>query len=119
VLHCQGFQGWLIAKLDNEVLIQGSGATDGRLQDVSSYRAEICGNITTFTTLALIRKVYRFSLPHVEHVCDNKSAITATQRDENMSVFDKTTPDADVGKVTRNSIADLQAFSHVVTLTAE
>jgi hypothetical protein len=38
VLPCQGFQGWLLVKIDNEVLIQGFGATDGQLDDVSSYR---------------------------------------------------------------------------------
>jgi hypothetical protein len=37
VMHAQGFQGWLIAKFDSEVLIQGFGATDGRIEDVSSY----------------------------------------------------------------------------------
>jgi hypothetical protein len=40
----------------NKVLIQGFGATDGCIEDVSSYRAEICGNIATFTILTLIRK---------------------------------------------------------------
>jgi hypothetical protein len=36
-LHAQGFQGWLIAKLYNEVLVEGCGATYGRIEDVSSY----------------------------------------------------------------------------------
>jgi hypothetical protein len=65
------------------------------------------GNIATFTVLDLIRKVYDFSPPNIEHVCNNQSAITANWKDENISVFDKTKPDADVIKVARKSITDL------------
>jgi hypothetical protein len=108
VLYCQGFQGWLIAKLDNEVLVQGFGATYGRVDDVSSYRAEICGNIATFTVFTLIRKVYGFAPPSIEHVCKNQSAISATWKDENINIFNKSKPDADVAKLSRNAIADLE-----------
>jgi hypothetical protein len=111
VLKCQGFQGWLVAKLDNEVLIKGFGATDRRVEDLSSYRAEVCSNIATFTILTLIRQVYGFSPRKIEPVCDNQLAITATWKDENISVFDKTKPDADAAKAARNAIADLQNFS--------
>jgi hypothetical protein len=69
VIHNKGFQGWLGAKLGNTLLIQGFGATDGRLEDVSSYRAEICGNITAFTIISLIQKSYGFSPPTIEHIC--------------------------------------------------
>jgi ribonuclease HI len=112
-LHSQGFQGWLIAKLDNVVLIQGFGAKDGCIKDVSSYRAEICGNIATFTVFSLLRKVYCFSPPSIEHVCDNQSAISATWKDKNISVFDKTKPDANVAKVARNAIVEIQQHSQV------
>jgi hypothetical protein len=108
VIHNQGFQYWCVAKIDNEVLRQGFGATDGRMEDVSLYRADICGNIATFAIVTLIRKVYGFSPPSIEHACDNKSAITATQKDDNSSVFDKTKPDSDLAKVAQNAIADLQ-----------
>jgi hypothetical protein len=46
-------------------------------------------------------------------MCDNKSAITATWKEENISVFEKAKPDADVAKVAQNAIADLQPFSAV------
>jgi septin family protein len=46
-------------------------------------------------------------------ICNNKSAITATWKDENISIFDKTKPDADVAKVARNAIAALQPFSTI------
>jgi hypothetical protein len=52
-------------------------------------------------------------------ICDNKSAITATWKDENISVFDETKPDADVAKVARNSIAALQPFSTVKSFWVE
>jgi hypothetical protein len=108
VLHAQCYQGWLIARFDNEILVQGFGATDERIEDVSSYQAEICGNIATFTILTLIHKVFGFSPLSIQHVCDNKYAINATWKDENISVFDKTKPNADVAKVARNVIADIQ-----------
>jgi hypothetical protein len=90
MIHNQGFQGWLVAKIDNEIVIQGIGATDWGLEDVSSYRAEICGNIATFTILTPIPKVYGFYPTNIEHICDNKSAITATLKYANVRVFDKT-----------------------------
>jgi hypothetical protein len=116
VIHSQGFQGWLVAKLNNELLIQGFGATDGRLEGVSSYIAEICGNMATFTILTLIWKVYGFSPRKIEHVCENKSAITATWKDENISFFEKTKPNTDVAEVARNTIADLQTFFYCQSL---
>jgi hypothetical protein len=119
VLHYQGFQGWLIAKLDNEVLIQQFGATDGRVYDVSSYHIEIGGNIATFTVFTLIRKVYGVSPPSIEHVCDNQSTISAIWKDENVCIFDKTKPDADVAKLSRNAIADLQQHPLVTAYWAE
>jgi hypothetical protein len=108
VLHSQGVQGCVIAKLDNEVIVQGCGATEGRVDDVSSYRTEICGNITTFTVILLLRKSYGFPTPSIEHVCDNQSAISATWKDKTISVFDHMKPDAHVDKVARNAIADIQ-----------
>jgi hypothetical protein len=57
--------------------------------------------------------VYGFSSPSIQHVCDNKSYINATWKDENISVFDKTKPDADVTKVARNAIADIQQYYQV------
>jgi hypothetical protein len=109
----------MIAKLSNEILVQGFCATDGRIEDVSSYRADICGNIATFTILTLIRKVYGFFYPSIQHVCDNKSAINATWKDENISVFYKTKPDADVAKVARLAISDIQQHSQVDTFCVE
>jgi hypothetical protein len=109
-LKFQGFQGWLVAKLDNEVLIKGFGATDGRVEDVSSYRTEIFCNIATCTMLTLIRKVYSYPPPNIERVCDNQSAITATWKDENISVFENTKPDDYAAKAARNAIADIKTF---------
>jgi hypothetical protein len=109
----------LITKLDNDVLIQGFGTTDGRAEDVSKYRADICGNTATFTFFTFNRKIYGFSPPSIEHVCDNQSAISATWKDENIIVFDKTKPDADVAKVARSSISNLQIHSNVNTYLVE
>jgi hypothetical protein len=113
VLHAQRFQGLLTAKLNNKILVHGFGATDGCIEDVSSRRAEICGNIATFTILTLIRKVYGFFPPSIQHICDNKSDINATWKDGNISVFEKTKPDADVAKVARLTISDIQQHSQV------
>jgi hypothetical protein len=44
-----------MAKLYNEICVQGFGATDRRVDDVSSYRAEMCGNIATFASFSLLR----------------------------------------------------------------
>jgi hypothetical protein len=53
-------------------------------------------------------------LPHlIQHVCDNKSAINATWKDENISVSDKKKTDADVAKVARLAISNIQQHSQV------
>jgi hypothetical protein len=64
--------------MDNTVFIEGYGATDGWVDDVSSYRAENYGNIAKFAFFTLLHKVYGVSPPAIEHVCDNQPAITAT-----------------------------------------
>jgi hypothetical protein len=102
--------------MENDVLIQGFGATDGRVNDVSSYQADICGNVATFAVFTLIHQVYGCSPPNIEHVCDNQSSITATWKDENISVFEKSKPDADVAKVDRSSIADIRQYSIIKLL---
>jgi hypothetical protein len=71
-----GYQGWLIATLNNEILPDDFGAMDGRVEDTHSYRCEVCGNIAAFAILNIIRCVYGFSPSTVEHVCDNQSTIT-------------------------------------------
>jgi hypothetical protein len=61
VLDFLGYQGWLIATVDNGNLLEGCGATNGIVEDTNFYRAELCGNIATFTILNIIRRVYAFS----------------------------------------------------------
>jgi hypothetical protein len=93
--------------------LEGFGATDGRVEDTHSNRAELCENIATFSILNTIIRVYGFTPTSVEHACDNQSTITATWKDKNLSVFDKTKPDADVIMVARSAISELQQFSTV------
>jgi hypothetical protein len=111
VLAFIGCQGWLIATLDNDVLLEGVGATDGRVKGINSYMAELGGNIATFTILNIIRCVYNFSPISIEHVCDNQSEITATRKHDTSSMFDKTKPDDDVIIVARCVIFELQLHS--------
>jgi hypothetical protein len=40
-----------------------------------------------------------------------QSAISATWKDKHISVFDRTKPDADVAKIARNAIKDIQQHS--------
>jgi hypothetical protein len=44
--------------MENTVLIEGVRATDGRVDNVSSYRSEMCGNIAKFAVFTVICKVY-------------------------------------------------------------
>jgi hypothetical protein len=99
--------------MDNTILIEGFGAMDGHVEDINSYRAEICANIATFSVFALIQKVYGLSAPTIEHICDNQSVIIATWKDKKINVFDKTKANADVSKDARTAIADLQCHSKV------
>jgi hypothetical protein len=109
-LHSLGCQGCLIVTLDNGILIKGFGSTYDRVEDTHSYRAELCGNIATFSILNIIRCVYGFTPPVIEHVCDNQSTITDTWKKNTLSVFAKTKPDVDVIMVARSAISELQQF---------
>jgi hypothetical protein len=111
VLDCPGYQGWLVATLDNEILIQSFGATDGRVEDTNSYRAELCGNVATFAIINIIRRIYGFAPHSIQHVCGNQSAITATWKHDTLSVFDKTKPDPDVIIVDRVYLSELHLNS--------
>jgi hypothetical protein len=111
VLDCLGCQRWLVATLDNAILIQGFGATGGRVENTHSYRAELCGNITTLTILNIIRRIYGFTPRSIQHVCDNQSAITSTWKHGTLSVFDKTKPDADIIIVARVALSEFQLHS--------
>jgi hypothetical protein len=66
-----------------------------------------------FSILNIIRRVCGLFPPTIEHVCDNKSAIMATWKENTLSIFDKTKPDADVIMVARSAISKLQQFSTV------
>jgi hypothetical protein len=108
VLHFLGYQGWLVATLDNVAILESFGATDGRVEDTHSYRAELCGNIATFSIINIIRRVYVFVPTYVE--------LTATWRENTLNVFDKTKPDSDVIMVARSAILEIQQFSTVKAL---
>jgi hypothetical protein len=100
-----GYQGWLVATLENEILIQGFVATEGCVEDTHSCRSELCGNIATFTIINIIRCVYSFAPRSIEQVCDH-------QHDTN-SVFDKTKVDADAIIIAPVSLSELQLHSPV------
>jgi hypothetical protein len=73
----------------------------------------MCDNIATFSIINIIRRVYGFSPPTIKNICHKQSAITATWKENTLSVFDKTKPDADVIVVARSAISELQQFSTV------
>jgi hypothetical protein len=104
ILNCIGYQGWLVATLDKEIIIQGVGATDGRVEDTHFYHAKLCGNIATFAILNIIIHIYS----SIQHVCNNQSAISVTCKYDTLSVFDRTKPDADVIIVARVALSELQ-----------
>jgi hypothetical protein len=113
VLDCLGYQGWPVATIENEILIQGFGEMDVCVEDTHSYRAELYGNIATFTILNIIRRVYGFVPCSIKHGCDNQSAITSTWKHNTISVFDRTKPDAYTIIVARVALSDLQLHSLV------
>jgi hypothetical protein len=58
------------------------------------------------------KKIWVIS-PTIEQVCDNQSAIIVTWKDKNISVFEKTKPDANVSKLARTSITTIQCYYKV------
>jgi hypothetical protein len=66
-----------------------------------------------FFPLLIIRRVYGFSPPTMEHVCVNQYVITYTWKENTLSIFDKTRPYADVIMVAHSAISELQQLSTV------
>jgi hypothetical protein len=50
-----------LSTLKNYILLEGFGANDGRVEDTHYCRAELYINISTFSILDIIRRVYGFT----------------------------------------------------------
>jgi hypothetical protein len=61
--------------MDNSMIMEGHGQTDGRIQDTTSYITEVSGTLAILAIYNMIVKVYNWKAKDIEHVCDSKSTL--------------------------------------------
>jgi hypothetical protein len=63
-----GYHGWIVALMDNIMIMEIHGPTYGLIQDMTSYRTEVCRTITILAIYNIIVKVYNWKARTIEHV---------------------------------------------------
>jgi hypothetical protein len=87
--------------MDNTLIIEGYVPPDGRIEDTTSYRTEVCGTIAVLTFYGMIQSVHKWNDSTIKHVCDNESALDHIWNKEKYDIFDQSRPDADAITVVR------------------
>jgi hypothetical protein len=100
----RGYHGWIVALTDKSTIMEGHGPTDGRIQDITSYRTEVSGTIAIQAIYNMIVKVYNWKAKYIEHVCDSESVLDRIWTVEPDGVFDQSLPDADVILVAKSQL---------------
>jgi hypothetical protein len=106
VLFGVGYHSWVIATSDEDILITGGGPDDGDPLIMTSYRLELGGLSAGVAVLGTLARSGIINIRSVKCVCDNKSAILASQRQPTDSMFHETETDYDV----ISTIHELQAM---------
>jgi hypothetical protein len=91
----KGYHGLIIARIDNINIIYGYVPTDGRIEDTTSYRTEVCGAIDVLAVYSMIQSVYTWNTAIIEHVCDRTLALDRIWNNEKDKVFHQSRPDTD------------------------
>jgi hypothetical protein len=81
--------------MDNTTIIEGYGPTDGRIEDTTSYRTEVCVTIAVLDIYGMMQSLYKWHASTVEHVCDSESALDCIWNKDKEVIFDQSITDAD------------------------
>jgi uncharacterized protein YozE (UPF0346 family) len=96
VLFGVGYHSWVIATSDEYILLTGGVPDDGDPLLMTSYRSELGGLATGLAVLGTLARSGLINIRLVKCVCDNKSAILASNRQPTDSIFHKMETDFDV-----------------------
>jgi hypothetical protein len=96
VLFGFGYHSWVIVTTEEEILITGGGPDDGNPLLMTTYRSELGGQSAGLAVLGTMARSGPINICSVKCVCDNKSAILASNRQTSENIFHKTETDYDV-----------------------
>jgi hypothetical protein len=96
VLFGVGYQSWILA-LDNEEIITSGGGPDDRASaDMTSYRSELGGIISGLADIDMLNWSGLVCLRRIKFVSDNSAAIIAAKRTVTQNVFHRLKSDYDL-----------------------
>jgi len=76
----QATQAWTLTTSPNDLLsMKGCGPVDGSTSTLSSFHAEVQGQLALLIMITLLVKVHNVSQPSYTSICDNQSALKRLQ----------------------------------------
>jgi hypothetical protein len=112
----KGYHGWIIARIYNTTIIKGHVPTDGRIEDTTSYRTEVCGTIELLAVYGMIQSVYNWNATTIEDVCSSDSALNRIWNKGKDYVYDQYRPDANAITSARVLLASCKHINIFPTL---
>jgi hypothetical protein len=99
-----GYQSWIVATEDEDILLQGGGPDDGDLFVMQSYRSELGGVAAGLAVLGTISRSGLINISSTTFLCDNESAVLSTNRPLTDSILHRIEVDHNIV----STIKDLQ-----------
>jgi hypothetical protein len=105
----KGSHGWVLSDNNKRTLAQGLGPTDGHPTLMSSYRAELGGQIAILYTIYRICQFQQVSSGKFKYYCDNKGVLTNIFSKMPMTITQFLHTDYDLVHVAKNLVTLIPA----------
>jgi hypothetical protein len=99
-----GYQSWIFATEDEDILLQGGGPDDGDLFLMQPYQSELGGVESGLAVLRTLSRSGLINITSMTFLCDNASAILSANRPPTDRIFHRIEGDHDLV----STIKDLQ-----------
>jgi hypothetical protein len=86
VLFGVGYQSWILALDNEEIITSGGGPDDGASAYMTSYRSDLGGIIAGLEAIGMLHRSRLVCLRHIKFVCDNSASIIAAKRTVTQSI---------------------------------
>jgi hypothetical protein len=96
ILFGVGYQSWLMAMEDEDILLAGGGPDKGPGRYMTSYISELGGIIAGLAVLGTLLRSGRINARSITFICDNSAAILASERDLTQIIIHRTEGDHDL-----------------------
>jgi hypothetical protein len=99
-----GYNRWVIAAVDEGILLQGGGPDDGDLFHIQLNRSEVGGVVMGLAVLGTLSRSGLMNIASATFLCENESAVLSTKGPLTDSIFHRMEGDHDLV----STIKDLQ-----------